>query len=873
MSLSDAKPTSGKTWDDAATPAAANLAKQFEAEWHSGHKPDLDTYLEKATSPGAELALLRIDLALRWDSKAKVGVEWYRARFPELAADTLVALIYEEFCLREDDGEEPDPVEYLQRFPEHAAALRRVLDIHGLVGHGGTSTFRGHVPDQGSFPQAGETIAGFRLVEELGRGAFARVFRAEERQLADRPVALKVARTGSREPQTLARLQHTHIVPVYSYRTDPATGLHVLCMPYFGRLTLAQVLSDSKFKTARSGADLLEVLDRLGGASTVAEGRSTGRAVLIRRRYSQSIAWWGARMADALQHAHDRGVLHRDVKPSNVLITTDGLPMLLDFNLARAAPFNGSENDKGLPGGTLDYMSPEHLEELADGFSEHVDARSDIYGLGVLLFEALTGTRPFGSPKGASSPSEMLLIAAENRREGPPPMRVRRPEISAALESVVTRCLHPDPDKRYASASDLASDLQAVADDRPLKYASEPLLARSYRRLRRHRRLLVVMSFLAGFMISLAAFLVREQFNRHQIWSEVKQLYDAAIKAEQAGDYAEAIDQFDLAARLAKENQLSGILSVRRQIGVARRNTVTNASFSELGNFSRQGLRRSQHAQEVRANADSISSAADSLRFRLLGFDPDLKSVSEEVESILAPFFVLDQVYWLGRPDFATLDPDARAKLQRDVNELLFLWSAALLRSGTPENLERAAKTCEHALSFARPQAPWLALAKQIRQRRGLPPGRKIQPLIDEADESSLSAFEWGLVRLCKGEQREAVLSLRKAVRIQPGSYWYHFVLARTLDLDTKDRGEAFRHYEVAFALKPDSPWLRYARIKAAIELTFGPDPLKRAFVQSLAEMTQPRSQRLLLRGVRLWKRLQGERSGKGGWKPPSGSG
>ena len=89
-------------------------------------------------------------------------------------------------------------------------------------------------------PEVGETIAGFRLVEELGRGSFARVFRAEERHLADRPVAMKVTRTGSREPQTLARLQHTHIVPVYSYRTDPATGLHLLCMPYLGRLTLAQ---------------------------------------------------------------------------------------------------------------------------------------------------------------------------------------------------------------------------------------------------------------------------------------------------------------------------------------------------------------------------------------------------------------------------------------------------------------------------------------------------------------------------------------------------------------------------------------------------------------------------------------------------------
>ena len=102
-------------------------------------------------------------------------------------------------------------------------------------------------------PEAGQTIVGFRLVEELGRGAFARVYLAEEQHLADRPVALKVMRTGSREPQTLARLQHTHIVPVYSYRTDPATGLHLLCMPYLGRITLLQVLDHPGIRSARSG--------------------------------------------------------------------------------------------------------------------------------------------------------------------------------------------------------------------------------------------------------------------------------------------------------------------------------------------------------------------------------------------------------------------------------------------------------------------------------------------------------------------------------------------------------------------------------------------------------------------------------------------
>src|SRR5207248_2145993 len=163
---------------------------------------------------------------------------------------------------------------------------------------------------------------------------------------------------------------------------------------------------------ARSGVDLVAAVDRLGASEPPPAGRSAGRAALARRSYAQAIAWWGARMAEALDHAHDRGVLHRDVKPSNVLVTADGMPMLLDFNLARASVPEGCEAEAAIPGGTLDYMAPEHIEELSDGLGERVDARSDVYGLGVLLYEALAGVRPFPPPRGATSASGMLARAA-----------------------------------------------------------------------------------------------------------------------------------------------------------------------------------------------------------------------------------------------------------------------------------------------------------------------------------------------------------------------------------------------------------------------------------------------------------------------------
>ena len=133
----------------------------------------------------------------------------------------------------------------------------------------------------------------------------------------------------------------------------------------------------------------------------------------MERTYPRAIAWWGARLAEALDHAHDRGVLHRDVKPSNVLVTADGMPMLLDFNLAREPVFQ-DESPAGEPilGGTIDYMPPEQLKALARGSSEGVDCRADIFGLGVVLFESLTGKRPFASPRRGGSIVDLLSRAA-----------------------------------------------------------------------------------------------------------------------------------------------------------------------------------------------------------------------------------------------------------------------------------------------------------------------------------------------------------------------------------------------------------------------------------------------------------------------------
>ncbi|AGA25279.1 serine/threonine-protein kinase [Singulisphaera acidiphila] len=795
MSLS----TSGRTWEDASSPVAVHVARRFETAWRrsKGRRPEPDDFLPPngLDRPGARLALLRADIALRWEAGEKVMVEWYRDRYPDLGDETLVALIYEEFCLREENQDTPDPAEYRARFPEVASRLRRVFDIHGLVGSGQTTTTHAHSVPEIPYPEAGQTIAGFHLVEELGRGAFARVFLAEERQLADRPVALKVARSGSREPQTLARLQHTHIVPVHSTRTDPATGLHLLCMPYFGRVTLATLLADPEVKSARTGAVLVEALDRLG-TEKAPSGRSNGRIALARRSYALAIAWWGGRMAEALEHAHERGVLHRDVKPSNVLVTGDGMPMLLDFNLAREAVTDDPDSAASTLGGTLDYMAPEHLEALADGMGRHVDARSDIYGLGVLLYESLMGERPFLTPKGARSAAELLLLAAEERRAGTPSLRSTHPEVPAALEAVVRRCLAPEPKDRYATAGELAADLQAVADDRPLKHAREPLPSRALRWTRRNRRALAMAAPLLVVVAVLVTILFKVQLDREHRVSEVENLMQGGTTSAKNEDFRTAVMQFDTASRLSQGRP----------------------HLESLYKKARERARLYERTGVIRANADTLFRDAEPLRFRLTLFLGDLEVASQRLQETLKPFYVLNNPDFTTLPDLEMLDDRRRNRLHNEVNELLFLWVAAVARdpADQPDRLRDATKLCERVLGFASPKdpwpkGPWKALRGILAERLGEPAIIKDRDNAPSTEDSPLTCFQWGYIREIEGKRSQALDWFRRAAWNEEKNYWYHYYLAYLAGLSGFSE-EALRNYGSAVSLAEDSPWARLGR-------------------------------------------------------------
>ncbi len=370
------------------------------------------------TREAAEMLAAKLagEMVQRWRQGERLLPEDFLARHPELwkHPEAAADLIYEELSLRQEYGPEVPVEQVLRRFPQWRPQLEVLFACQRILAP------RRAAP---RFPEAGESLGDFLLLAELGWGAQSRVFLASQHSLGDRPVVLKLSPCEAREHLSLARLQHTHIVPLYSFQDHPGRGLRALCMPYFGGATLAQLLEAMRSRppARRTGQDLLDALDRVQAAlSIIAPARGPARRALAGASYVQAVCWIVAYLADALQYAHERGLVHLDLKPSNVLVATDGQPMLLDFHLARG-PIHPDGGEPQWLGGTAGYMSPEQQAallaiQLGRKVALPVDGRSDIYSLGVVLYEALGGSLPVPGEK--PRPLHRCQSAGECRPRG-----------------------------------------------------------------------------------------------------------------------------------------------------------------------------------------------------------------------------------------------------------------------------------------------------------------------------------------------------------------------------------------------------------------------------------------------------------------------
>jgi eukaryotic-like serine/threonine-protein kinase len=617
------------------------------------------------------------------------------------------------------------------------------------------------IDDVPLLPEVGQAFAGFQLIGDLGRGAFGRVYLARQGDLADRPVALKVSTGCFAESQKLARLQHTHIVPVYSFHR--AGALQAVCMPYLGSTTLADILDDlgQRQTLPASGKGLVSTLNSKRGKSgpfpqvkpaapiapsrhpSLATSPPAGTATLTTLRmlegmtYVEAVLWIGARLAEGLAHAHERGVLHRDLKPANVLLTEEGQPMLLDFNLAQDIHETGAAGAR--VGGTLPYMAPEHLAAY-QGRPVDVDARGDLYALGVILYELLTRRHPFDKHTGQLE--DVIPQMVKDRLRPPPSARGFNPDVSPAVDSILRRCLAPNLARRYQTARQLQEDLDRQRQHQPLRYAADPSpRERITKWVRRHPRAVTGtrIGIAAGFLLVLLA-----------LW--------LCYRGVELARYEAAAELKDFRADL----------NVARLMLAARNDDATQ--IKEGREAARRALNR------YRADIDPR---------------------------------------WLDQPKVARLPQEEKDRFQADIGELLLLTASADVqwRAPQPDVLEEAmrmnriAEVCYP--TGAAPQMLWKQRAQLEELLGHADDARQLRELAEETPQRNAGDVYMQARELAaRGQATEAANMLRATADHEPGNFAVQFQMGNLcLDGYYESRGketQAVGYYSACLALRPD---------------------------------------------------------------------
>jgi len=719
---------------------------------------------------------LLAELAESWRNGTRLRVEVLLDRYPSIREEkeAVVRLIYEEVCLREERGEAVLGVEIVARFPQLKSELEVLVACHDLLQA---------PPAQPHFPEIGQEIGDFELLAELGRGCQGRVFLARQHNLADRPVVLKMSSCEGKEHVSLARLQHTHIVPLYALQDIRARNLRLLCMPYLGGATLSQILLRlmSRPIQSRTGEDVLIVMDQLQKKGVVAIPRHEAvRNILRRATYTQAICWIGMCLAEALDYAHQRGLVHLDVKPSNVLVAADGQPLLLDFHLSREPLRPGTGLNERF-GGTPAYMSPEQRRAISALMDERditdaVDGRSDLYSLAVTLFEALGG---IVTPQGTGVPAVIAMSE----------LRAVNPQVSVGLADMLGRCLAEDPEQRYPTGAALAEDLRRHLSNLPLSGVRNRSLSERWRkwRLRSPQALLLTLLFL---LLSGLTFL-GVGYASAQRQRQVREIETALVEGKHQIDIGEpeqAIRTLERAGSLSESTPGTGDMA---------------------------GEIQQQHRRALRAlAARQLHSLVEHLGF-LFGADSTLPPNSRNLLGRCAA--VWQQREGLLQQAGTELSAAVERQLQSDLLDLVLIWTDLQTRLapvgeqpqarqravqildeaetllGKHAALERERATHTDALGWTRPAVERTAAVPQsignriaparslLRREQYSAAAEMFQQILNDEPRHFWANFHWGVCeyRLGRFENAEKAFSICIALSERSAECWYNRGLVR----------------------------------------------------------------------------------------------
>jgi serine/threonine protein kinase/WD40 repeat protein/Tfp pilus assembly protein PilF len=510
----------------------------------------------------------------------------------------------EEFLARYRRGERPSLSEYTRKYPELAELIGEYFPAMILIEQFGSIASEAGEPNksQGKHKKIPEQLGEYHILRELGRGGMGIVYEAVQETLG-RHVALKVLpfhgflnRTPlerfRREARAAARLHHTNIVPVFG--VGEYNGIHYYAMQFIhgqgldevirevrrlraGReisgtperggktgvpAAVAESLVAGRFSTSGSSnapatASVLAASD--GRNQEVSTSLSTSQSGLSNQsqgQYFRSVAQIGVQVAEALEYAHREGILHRDIKPSNLLLDTSGRAWVTDFGLAKVEDWEELTNTGDVVG-TMRYMAPERFQAQAD-------PRSDVYGLGITLYEMLTLRPAFEDSNRAR------LMERIAHHEPPRPRKLDR-RIPRDLETVVLKATAKEPGRRYATAAALAEDLRSFLADRPVRARPAPLRERGWRWCRRNPAwatlifsvvllglVIVLISFQAALWLREEAFRAKqaEHEAKLKLWQSKRDHARAARLSRQVGQRIRSLQVVAEAADLARELNL-----------------------------------------------------------------------------------------------------------------------------------------------------------------------------------------------------------------------------------------------------------------------------------------------------------------------------